>query len=170
MDVIKPYQKSRLTAFLNAEAVANKEGYHITQAQIAIGAGGLHGQGLFRGSQNRLNFIPEDYTDFIFPVVAEEWGFVGSVVLLCLYFVVLWRGLTLMRESESVYGSLVAGGIFSLLAFHIFVNVGMTLRLTPITGVPLPFFSYGGSAMLTFLIAVGILESIAIRRQRMMFR
>ncbi len=169
-DVIKPYQKERLTAFLSKEVATDKEGYHITQAQIAIGSGGLSGQGLFRGSQNRLNFIPEDHTDFIFPVVAEEWGLVGSVALLCLYCLMLWRSLTLMLTAESLYGALVAGGIFAMFAFHVFVNVGMTLKLMPITGVPLPFFSYGGSHMLAFLMAIGILESVAMRRQGMTFR
>ncbi|MCS6862130.1 MAG: rod shape-determining protein RodA, partial [Abditibacteriales bacterium] len=169
-DVIKPYQKERLTAFLSKEVAPDKEGYHITQAQIAIGAGGLSGQGLFHGSQNRLNFIPEDHTDFIFPVVAEEWGFIGAMLLLCLYLVVLWRGLTIMLTGESLYGVLIAGGIVALLAFHILVNVGMTLKLMPITGVPLPFFSYGGSHLLTFFMAIGILESVAMRRRGMTFR
>lgn len=168
--IIKPYQKERLTAFLSQDVAPDKEGYHITQAQIAIGAGGLSGQGLFHGSQNRLNFIPEDHTDFIFPVVAEEWGLMGSAALLCLYCLMLWRILTLMLTAESLYGVLVAGGLFAMLAFHVFVNVGMTLKLMPITGVPLPFFSYGGSHLLTFLIAIGILESVAMRRQGMTFR
>lgn len=169
-DVIKPYQKERLTAFLSKDVATDKEGYHITQAQIAIGAGGLSGQGLFRGSQNRLNFIPEDHTDFIFPVVAEEWGLMGAVALLCLYCWMLWRTLTIMLTAESLYGALIAGGIFTLLAFHVLVNVGMTLKLMPITGVPLPFFSYGGSHLLTFLMAIGILESVAMRRQGMTFQ
>lgn len=166
--VLKTHQKERLAVFLQKESAltSTREGYQIKQSQIAIGSGQIVGQGYGKGMQNRSGYVPENKTDFIFTVVAEEFGFVGAATVLVLYFVLLFRTAIVATSTENYFGVLIAGGFTALLAFHTIQNVGMTMRIMPITGVPLPFFSYGGSSYLAFSMCLGLMQSIAIRRKR----
>jgi rod shape determining protein RodA len=157
--VLKPYQMDRLTAFLNPSHDPAEEGYQINQSLTAIGAGGKTGRGE-EATQTELNFLPEHHTDFIFSVVGEEFGFVGAALVLSLFALMIWRALRILTMSKNFYGALVAGGITAMLMFQVFVNVGMTLGIMPITGIPLPLMSYGGSSVLTTLMAIGVLQSI----------
>jgi rod shape determining protein RodA len=166
---LKDYQISRLTIFLNPWADWAGAGYQMIQSQIAIGAGGLWGRGLYSGSQNQLNFLPEQHTDFIFSVFAEELGFIGVVLLLALYFILLYRGLRIAGQARDLFGTLLATGIVSMLFFQLLTNIGMTAGIMPVTGIPLPLFSYGGTSMLTTLAAIGILLNIWLRRQKIIF-
>src|SRR5918999_1425975 len=160
VEVLKPYQMDRLTAFLNpSDDAAKKEGYQINQSLTAIGAGGKTGRG-DEATQTELNFLPEHHTDFIFSVVGEEFGFVGAALVLSLFALMIWRALRNLTMSKNFYGGLVAGGITAMLMFQVFVNVGMTIGIMPITGIPLPLMSYGGSSVLTTLMAIGLLQSI----------
>ena len=168
-DILKPYQKARLSSFINPQADPLKSGYHILQSRIAVGSGEITGKGFLRGTQNRLRFIPEQHTDFIFTVVGEEFGFVGSMVVLLLYAALMSRALALLTTTEDSLGRLVSAGILCLLMFQMTVNIGMTLGVLPVTGVPLPLFSYGGSSLLTTLAAIGILQSVYLRRHRIEF-
>ncbi len=161
--LLKQYQVDRLLVFLHPDQDPGGSGYHLLQSKIAIGSGLLTGTGLFNGTQTQLNFLPEHHTDFIFSVLGEELGFVGAALLLALYLLVIWRGVRIAIISESLFGSLVAGGIVAMLLFQIFVNIGMTIGIMPITGIPLPFLSYGGSSMVSNLVAIGLLESIHVR-------
>lgn len=160
---LKEYQRERLTAFLNPEADPLGAGYQIIQSKIAIGHGGLFGQGLFRGSQNTLGFIPGEHTDFIFAIAAEETGFVGAGLILLGLFLLILAGLAISEVTDDFLAKLVAGGLLGMIAFQVIVNVGITLGLLPVTGIPLPFISYGGSAFLTNCVAVGVLVSIYSR-------
>ncbi|MGB9919368.1 MAG: rod shape-determining protein RodA [Moorellales bacterium] len=169
---LEDYQIMRLVVFLNPYndgQGGRGAGYHIIQSLVAIGAGGLFGQGYRRGSQVQLNFLPEHHTDFIFSVVGEEFGFVGATALLGLYFLLLYRALIIAAETDNLFGRLVIAGIISTFTFHLLVNVGMTMGIMPITGIPLPLFSYGGSAMLTNLTALGLIISINLRQRRLLF-
>ena len=166
---IKDYQKQRLAAFIDPYSRANKEGYHIIQSQLAIGSGGLTGKGLFRGRMGKLGFVPAQHTDFIFTVVGEEGGFLLASTVVILFATLLWRILTLMAETENVLGGLILAGTFCFFAAHIFINIGMTLRLMPVTGLPLPFFSLGGSNLLVCYFLLGVVQSIAARRKRLAF-
>ncbi|MDI6631178.1 MAG: rod shape-determining protein RodA, partial [Thermoanaerobacteraceae bacterium] len=157
---LKEYQIVRLTIFLDPWQDWQGAGYHMIQSQIALGSGGLWGRGLFNGTQNQLNFLPEQHTDFIFSVVGEELGFVGAVVLLVLYYLLLFRAIKIATVAKDSFGRLLATGIVAMFVFHILVNIGMTMGIMPVTGIPLPLFSYGGSAMLTNLAAIGLLENI----------
>jgi rod shape determining protein RodA len=159
VDVIKPYQKDRLTAFLSPTDDPRKEGYQINQSLTAIGSGGKTGRG-DEATQTRLDFLPEHHTDFIFSVVGEEFGFVGAALVLSLFALLIWRALKILTMSKNFYGAIVAGGITAMLMFQVFVNVGMTIGIMPITGIPLPLVSYGGSSVLTTLMAIGLLQSI----------
>jgi rod shape determining protein RodA len=163
IQLLKQYQIDRLLVFLHPDHDTVGSGYHLLQSKIAIGSGMLTGKGLYQGTQTQLNFLPEHHTDFVFSVLGEELGFMGGAILLALYFLVIWRGLRISIISESLFGSLVAGGIVAMLLFQIFVNIGMTIGIMPITGIPLPFLSYGGSSMVSNLIAIGLLESIHVR-------
>ena len=167
--VLKDYQKMRIMVFLDPNVDPLGSGYHIIQSKIAIGSGMLFGKGLFEGTQSQLNFLPENHTDFIFAVVGEEWGFIGTVVLLLLYLVVLWRGIQIARQAQDSFGTLLAVGITSMLAFHVLVNVGMTAGIMPVTGIPLPFMSYGVSALTTNIWAITILMNIYLRNQKLQF-
>ena len=166
---LKDYQKARITVFLNPNADPLGAGYHIIQSKIAIGSGMLFGKGLFEGTQSQLNFLPENHTDFIFSVVGEELGFLGCAFLLFLYFVLIYRGLMIARECKDPFGMLLATGIISMWAFQVLVNVGMTCGIMPVTGIPLPFMSYGVSALTTNMMSLGILLSIYMRQQTMIF-
>jgi rod shape determining protein RodA len=159
VEVLKPYQQDRLTAFLNPSDDPADEGYQINQSLTAIGAGGKTGRG-DQSTQTELNFLPEHHTDFIFSVVGEEFGFVGAALVLSLFALLIWRALRILTMSKNFYGALVAGGITAMLMFQVFVNVGMTIGIMPITGIPLPLISYGGSSVLTTLMAIGLLQSI----------
>jgi rod shape determining protein RodA len=159
VEVLKPYQVDRLTAFLNPTSDPRKEGYQVNQSLTAIGSGGKTGRG-DESTQTRLDFLPEHHTDFIFSVVGEEFGFVGAALVLSLFALLIWRALRILTMSKNLYGALIAGGIAAMLMFQVFVNVGMTIGIMPITGIPLPLMSYGGSSVVTTLMAIGLLQSI----------
>jgi rod shape determining protein RodA len=159
VEVLKPYQVDRLTAFLNPSTDPTEEGYQVNQSLTAIGSGGKTGRG-DESTQTKLNFLPEHHTDFIFSVVGEEFGFVGAALVLSLFALMIWRALRILTMSKNFYGALVAGGITAMLMFQVFVNVGMTIGIMPITGIPLPLMSYGGSSVITTLLAIGLLQSI----------
>jgi len=163
--MLRDYQKKRLLAFANPDFDPHGAGYHIIQSKIAIGAGGLTGQGYLDGTQNRLDFLPAQHTDFIFSVVAEEWGFLGAAILLSLYFVLITRGLKAADRADDIFGTLLATGIVAMIATQLFMNVGMTLGLMPITGVPLPLMSYGGSSLLATFLSIGLLLNVRLKRQ-----
>ena len=167
--VLKDYQKMRLTVFLDPNVDPLGSGYHIIQSKIAIGSGMLFGKGIFQGTQSQLNFLPENHTDFIFAVVGEEFGFIGAVILLVLYLIVLWRGIQIAKEAADMFGRLLAVGITSMLAFHVLVNVGMTTGIMPVTGIPLPLMSYGVSALTTDILAIAILLNVNMRKQKLDF-
>lgn len=165
LDLVKDYQVDRITAFLSTEDVdPHGVGYNTNQARIAVGSGELVGSGLFRGAQAALGYVPENHTDFIFTVVAEEVGFAGSMVLLGLYGLLLWRGLRIAMGSRDTFGTLLAAGVVAVFAFQVFINIGMTVGLMPVTGLPLPFVSYGGSSLIASLIMIGLLQSVQMRR------
>jgi rod shape determining protein RodA len=163
VQVLKPYQTDRLTAFLHPTSNPRKQGYQLKQAMTGIGAGQKTGRGPHGATQTQLNFIPEHHTDFIFAVVGEEFGFAGCAVVLALYALLLWRTLRVLTLAKNVFGALMAGGIAAMLAFQIFVNVGMTIGIMPITGVPLPLMSYGGSSVIVTFMAIGLLQSIHVQ-------
>lgn len=167
--ILKDYQRKRLLVFLDPNIDPMGAGYHIIQSKIAIGSGGIMGKGLFAGTQSQLNFLPEHHTDFIFAVVGEELGFMGALVLLALYFTVVWRGLRVAAEAKDNLGTLLAVGIVSMFIFHVLVNIGMNSGIMPVTGIPLPFMSYGGSAMLSNMMAMGLLLNVCIRKQKILF-
>jgi rod shape determining protein RodA len=160
-DKLNPYQQRRLLVFLDPSIDPRASGYHVIQSQVAIGSGGFFGKGFTDGSQKRLAFLPEQYTDFIFPVVGEELGFLGVTLALGLFCVLLLRTVRIASRSSTPFASLVAFGLTAAWFTHIVVNVGMTIGLMPITGIPLPFFSYGGSFMLACWMAVGILVLVS---------
>jgi len=162
--LVKEYQLERLRAFLDSEDVDDAARYNREQAEIAIGSGGLVGVGYLQGTQTNLDFVPEQHTDFIFTVVGEEFGFLGGAALMSLYGVVLWRAFRIAMLSKDPFGTYLAAGIASMLALQMFVNVGMNIGIMPITGIPLPFVSYGGSSLLLNAAAIGVLESIHMRR------
>ncbi|MGW0930791.1 rod shape-determining protein RodA [Streptomyces sp. NPDC002644] len=164
LGVLDEYQINRFAAFANPELDPAGVGYNTNQARIAIGSGGLTGSGLFQGSQTTGQFVPEQQTDFIFTVAGEELGFVGGALILLLIGVVLWRACRIARETTELYGTIVAAGIIAWFAFQSFENVGMTLGIMPVAGLPLPFVSYGGSSMFAVWIAVGLLQSIRLQR------
>ncbi|MEP6760108.1 MAG: rod shape-determining protein RodA [Sporichthyaceae bacterium] len=162
---LKDYQLERFTSFLDPAADPKGAGYNVRQAQIAIGSGGIHGQGLLEGAQTQGQFVPEQQTDFIFTVAGEELGFVGAVGLVLLLGIVLWRALRIAVRAEDLYGRLVATGVVCWFTFQAFENIGMTLGIMPVTGVPLPFVSYGGSSMFANLVAIGLLQNVHLRRE-----
>jgi rod shape determining protein RodA len=166
LDVLKEYQKQRLTAFINPDADPDGRGFtwNYRQALTAVGAGGLTGKGYLQGSQTNLGYVPEQHTDFIFTVIAEELGFAGAALLLGLYALLVWRALRIAALARDQFGTLLAVGILSMLTFQAFVNVGMTLGIMPITGIPLQFVSYGGSSLIATFTAAGLLLNVHMRR------
>lgn len=160
--VLKTYQVERLTAFLHPSSNPEKQGYQQEESKVAIGAGQKTGRGE-SATQTKLNFVPEDHTDFIFAAVGEQYGFVGAALVLSLYALLIWRTLRILTSSKNLFGSLVAGGVVAMLMFQVFVNVGMSIGIMPITGVTLPLMSYGGSSVITTLLAVGLLQSIYVQ-------
>ena len=163
LPLLKDYQQQRLTDFLNPDRDPGGTTYNITQSKNAIGAGQLRGRGPDNATQTTLNFLPEHHTDFVFASLAEERGFFGAAFLLMLYLLVVWRGLRIVTIARDPFSAIVAGGLVVALLFQIFVNVGMTMGIAPITGIPLPFVSVGGSSMIANLIAIGLLLSIHVR-------
>jgi len=161
-DILRDYQKARLVSFLDPEADPKQSGYHILQARIAVGSGQLTGKGYLHGTQKNLRYIPEQHTDFIFVVVAEELGFVGSVGVLGLFGAFLYSIWRIMVRTRHEFHRLLAGGILALFTFHLLTNVGMTIGLFPVVGIPLPFISYGGSMLITALAAVGLLLAVRL--------
>jgi rod shape determining protein RodA len=157
--VLHGYQKDRLTAFLHPTDNPAKQGYQQNQSRIAIGSGEKTGRG-DRATQTKYNFLPEHHTDFVFAVVGERWGFIGAAFVLSMYALLIWRGLRILTIAKNLFGALIAGGIVAMLLFQVFINVGMTIGIMPITGIPLPLLSYGGSSVLTTFLAVGLLQSI----------
>ncbi len=162
-DVLADYQEARLTSFLDQDA---PEAYNQVQSLNAIGTGGITGQGLFEGPQTQFGFVPEQETDFIFTVIAEELGFVGASIVLGLEGLILIRIFRIAQLARDRFGTLLCIGVFTMLLIHIVQNVGMTMRLMPITGIPLPFVSYGGSALITALACLGIVQSVSVHRRR----
>ncbi|GAT68422.1 rod shape-determining protein RodA [Planomonospora sphaerica] len=163
LDVLEPYQVARFTAFLDPSTDPRGVGYNSTQSLNAVGSGRLFGKGLFGGGQTMGRFVPEQHTDFVFTVVGEEFGFLGSVTVVMLLGVVLLRAVRIARRCGDRFGTLVAGSIVCWLAFQTFVNVGMTIGIMPITGLPLPFVSYGGTATFANMIAIGLLQAVHLR-------
>ncbi|MBI4535270.1 MAG: rod shape-determining protein RodA [Ignavibacteriae bacterium] len=162
---LKPYQQKRIDTFLDPAADPQGAGYNVLQSKVAIGSGGFFGKGYLHGTQTQLNFIPEQWTDFIFCVPGEEFGFFGSTIVLVLFMGLLLRGITIASSVKTPYGSLVALGVTAIFATHVFINIGMSLGLLPVIGVPLPFLSYGGSAMITNMAMVGLLANLHAHRK-----
>ncbi|MBA3301533.1 MAG: rod shape-determining protein RodA [Thermoleophilaceae bacterium] len=161
--VLKDYQVDRLTAFLNPSSDPQEQGYQVNQSITAIGAGQKTGRGSDGATQTKLDFLPEHHTDFVFAVVGETFGFMGAALVLSLFALLIWRTLRIMTMAKNLYGTLIAGGIAGMLMFQLFVNVGMTLGIMPITGVTLPLMSYGGSSVIVTFMALGVLQSIYIQ-------
>ena len=167
--VLKEYQKQRILVFLNPDIDPFGSGYHIIQSKIAIGSGMIFGKGIFNGTQSQLNFLPENHTDFIFSVIGEEFGFVGCIVVLLLLFMLIYRSIQVAYTCNDNFGMLLATGIGTMFAFEVLVNVGMTIGIMPVTGIPLPFLSYGVSALTTNMLSIGILLNIARQRTTYIF-
>lgn len=168
-NLLQDYQKDRLVLFLDPDKDPLGGGYHLIQARIGIGAGRLWGRGLGQGTQTQGNFIPEQHTDFIFSAIGEEWGFIGAIITLIVFWVICLRLVLVAQNAKDNFGSLLAVGVLSMIIFQVGVNVGMTIGLAPVTGIPLPWLSYGRSAMLTNFIGLGIVESVAKYRYRLRF-
>ena len=167
--VLPQHAKNRIDVFLNPQLDPRGAGYNIIQSKLAVGSGQLWGMGLFEGNQTQLGILPMKTTDFIYAVISEEMGFIISSVVIILFVILLARILDIAKTSKDLYGSLICTGVFGMMLAHFIENVGMTMGLMPITGIPLPFISYGGSAMLTNMIAIGIVLSVASRRQKNLF-
>jgi rod shape determining protein RodA len=164
--VLKPYQQSRLTGWTHPNSDPRAATYNVKQSINAVGAGGVKGRGVKGATQTNLNFLPEHATDFVFASIAEQRGFIGVSILLLLYLLVVWRGLKVIAGARDAFSAIAAGGIVVALLFQIFINVGMTIGIAPITGIPLPFVSVGGSAMIANLLAIGVLEAVYVRGVR----
>lgn len=167
--ILKDYQKARITMFLDPDRDPLGGGYHLIQSRIAIGAGEFWGRGLNKGTQTQLNFIPEQHTDFIFTAIGEELGFIGAASVLLAFLFICLRLLIIAQNAKDDFGSLIAIGVFSMIVFQVVVNIGMTINLSPVTGIPLPWLSYGRSALLMNFLALGLVQSVANYRQRLKF-
>ncbi|MFA4843355.1 MAG: rod shape-determining protein RodA [Candidatus Margulisiibacteriota bacterium] len=167
--MLKGYQQNRIIAFLNPAADPYGAGYHTMQSKIAIGGGGLFGKGFLHGSQTQLQFIPEQHSDFIFSVIGEEFGLLGSLLVVALFGVLIWRALVIADGARDRFGKMLASGVAVMLVFHVLANIGMALGLLPVVGIPLPLLSYGGSSLFMTLAALGILQSVAMRRHKLIF-
>lgn len=161
---LKEYQRNRLVAFLDPGTDPKGIGYQIEQSKITIGSGGIAGKGYLKGTQGPFRFLPEKHTDFIFSVFSEEWGFIGSVILIGLYLIIIVRGFETTYYAKDEFGTLISLGISTMFLFYVTVNIGMTMGLMPVVGIPLPFFSYGGTALLSNFVCVGLLINIRMRR------
>ena len=160
--ILEPYQEERITSFLNPSEDPRDSSYQINQSLIAVGSGGKTGRG-GEATQTQAGFLPERHTDFIFAVVGERFGFVGAAFLLSLYALLIWRALRILTLSKNLYGAMIAGGIAAMLMFHLFVNIGMNLGVAPVTGIPLPLMSFGGSSVVVTLMTIGVLQSIYVQ-------
>ncbi|MCX5751433.1 MAG: rod shape-determining protein RodA [Candidatus Saganbacteria bacterium] len=167
--MLRDYQRMRILSFLNPGLDPYGVGYHTLQSKIAIGSGFLFGKGFLHGTQTQLQFIPVQQSDFIFAVIGEEWGFIGGLVLLALFLVIVYRAFALAFETRDSFSSFVAAGIGVMILFHVFVNIGMTTGMLPVVGIPLPLVSFGGSSLVVTLMSIGILQSIAMRRHKLIF-
>ncbi|NWG03195.1 MAG: rod shape-determining protein RodA [Syntrophaceae bacterium] len=161
---LKEYQKKRILTFFNPDLDPLGSGYHLIQSKIAVGSGGIIGKGFMKGTQCKLGFLPEQQTDFIFSALGEEWGLVGSLFVLGLYFLFILWGLRIAVQAKDRFGAILAFGVVAMLFWHIFINIGMVLGMMPVVGIPLPLLSYGGSFMISTLIGVGVLLSVSMRR------
>jgi rod shape determining protein RodA len=166
INILKPYQADRLTGFAHPDALPRGATYNVTQSIIAVGAGGLHGQGVNGATQTNLGYTPESDTDFAFSSLAEQHGFFGAAVLLLLYLFVVWRGLKIVAGASDLFGAVAAAGIVFAFLFQVFVNVGMNMGVAPVAGIPLPFVSVGGSSLIATLAAFGVLQAIYARGRR----
>jgi rod shape determining protein RodA len=167
--VIQPYQWDRLTSFLDPYAHIQQTGFQIYESLIAVGSGELNGEGLFRGTQVQGQWVPEDHTDFIFSVISEEMGFLGASILILLYFVLLYRMLRIAMEAKDAFGTYVTAGVMSMFIVQTCENIGMTIGIMPITGITLPLVSYGGSSILTTMMAIGLVLNVGMRRRKILF-
>ena len=163
IEVLEPYQTARLTGFTNPDSDPAGTTYNVTQSITAVGSGGLNGRGVEGATQTRLDYLPEHHTDFVFAALAEQRGFFGAALLLGLYLLVIWRGLRVIAVARDAFSAIVAAGIVIAFLFQVFVNVGMTMGIAPVTGIPLPFVTVGGSSMVANLLAIGVLQSIHAR-------
>ena len=168
-NILHDYQKKRLLLFIDPNQDPLGAGYHVIQSRIAIGAGKLFGQGWLKGTQTQLNFIPEQHTDFIFSAIGEEFGFIGCICVLLLFVGICWRLLVIAVNARDNFGSLLAIGVFSFILFQTFVNVGMNINVAPVTGIPLPWLSYGRSSLIANFMAIGLVESVAAHRRTIKF-
>jgi rod shape determining protein RodA len=167
--LLHDYQRQRLTIFLNPESDLLGEGYNIWQTRLAIGSGGLFGQGYLAGTQSKLQFLKVGYSDFIISVVAEQFGFIGTIFLIALLFLLVWRCIVVASKAPDMYGSMIAIGVATWIGTQIFINVGMNIGLMPVTGIPLPFISYGGSSLMSILLGIGLVQSVAVRSSPVIF-
>lgn len=163
-DSLHEYQRERIETFMDPSKDPLGSGYQIIQSKVAIGSGGLYGKGFLKGTQTKLAFLPNQHTDFIFSVIGEEVGFIGGLVVLGLYLLLFWRGIILASEAVSRFAGLIAIGALSILVFHVFINVGMAVGMAPVTGLPLPFLSYGGSSLIVSYTVVGLLLNVGLHR------
>jgi len=162
--VLKEYQRDRVRTFLDPQRDPLGEGYHSIQSMIAVGSGQAFGKGYLQGTQSKLEFLPKHHTDFIFSAFGEEWGFMGAVIVLGLFLLLVFVGVDIARKAKDKFGSILAIGCVSLIVWHCIVNIGMEIGVLPVVGVTLPFFSYGGSNMVTNMLAIGVLLSVSFRR------
>lgn len=162
--LLKPYQKMRVNSFINIEADPSGFGYHAKQAMIAVGSGKFFGKGFMSGTQHKLQFIPEHHTDFIYTVIGEEWGFVGSIILFLIFVTFIYRILKVSQNASDELGSLIAFGVGAMIYFQFAINILMAVHLAPVVGIPLPFISYGGSSLLSILASMGLVLSVGMRR------
>lgn len=161
---LKEYQQKRILTFINPDEDPLGAGYHVIQSKIAVGSGGVWGRGFLRGTQNHLNFLPEQHTDFIFSVFSEEWGLAGGLVLLGLYFALMARMLVIAARSRDRFGVLLSVGVATIIFWQVVINIGMVTGIMPVVGIPLPFFSYGGSSLVCLLVAIGLVMNVSMRR------
>jgi rod shape determining protein RodA len=161
---LKAYQKRRILTFLNPDRDPLGAGYHIIQSKIAIGSGMITGKGYLKGTQNSLSFLPEQHTDFIFSVFAEEWGFVGSLILIVIFLILIIWALNIAYGCRDPFGTILSVGVSAMIFWQVVVNIGMVMGLMPVVGIPLPFISYGGSSIVTMMISVGLLINVSMRR------
>ena len=167
--ILDDYQKKRFLVFFNPESDKLGAGYHVFQSKIAVGSGQVFGKGLFKGIQTQRGFLPEKHTDFIFSVIGEELGIIGSTLVIVLLLAIIWRCIAVAQNAKDDFGAYVCVGVASMLIFHTFENIGMCIGLTPVTGIPLPFISYGGSSLLTNLLAIGLVINVRMRRRTINF-
>jgi rod shape determining protein RodA len=161
---LKEYQKKRIITFFNPDLDPLGAGYHLIQSKIALGSGGIIGKGFMKGTQSKLGFLPEQQTDFIFSALGEEWGLIGALIVVGLYLAMILWGLRIAVESKDRFGAILVFGVVAMLFWHIFINIGMTLGMMPVVGIPLPLLSYGGSFLVSTLVGIGILLNVSMRR------